>query len=47
MLDLYRSATTFSHPNLYRSVDAQLGTLMLAMETRRAGDARVFRRLRR
>jgi hypothetical protein len=46
-LDLYRSATTFSHPNIYRSVDSQLGTLMLAMEARRPGDARVFRRLRR
>jgi hypothetical protein len=47
ILDLYRSATTFTHPNLYRGTDTELGTLLLALDARKPGDPKVFKRLRR
>ena len=38
IVDLYRGAMTFTHPNMYRGVDTQLGTLLLASEMSKAGD---------
>ena len=32
IVDVYRGAMTFTHPNMYRGVDTQLGTLLLAGE---------------
>jgi hypothetical protein len=46
-LEIYRSATTYSHPNLYRGADTQLGTVLLALQARKPADGRVFRRRRR
>jgi hypothetical protein len=46
-LELYRSTTTFTHPNFYRGADSQLGTLLTALQMRRPADPKIFKRLRR